>query len=59
MVAVVWGNSLTPAEWRERIVELREVAEHTSDPSRRQRYFELAAEWAELAEKLENAAAEA
>jgi hypothetical protein len=49
---------LTPAEWRDRIAELRDVAEHTSDPHRRQRYFELAEDWAELAEKLEDAAAE-
>jgi hypothetical protein len=50
---------LTLAEWRDHIAELRELAEHTSDLRRRQRYFELAEEWAELAAKLEDAAAEA
>jgi hypothetical protein len=53
-----WGHSLTLAEWRDHIAELRELAEHTSDPYRRQRYAELAQEWAELAEKLEDTTAE-
>lgn len=49
---------MTLAEWRDHIAELRELAEHTSDPRLKQRYAELAREWAELAEKLEDTAAE-
>lgn len=45
---------MTAAEWRERIAELRELAENTPDLSRRQRYLELADRWEEFAEELES-----
>lgn len=48
---------MTAAEWRERITELRELAEHTSDLARRQRYFDLADRWELFAEELESSRA--
>jgi hypothetical protein len=44
---------MTTAEWRESIAELRELADKTSDPARRQRYLDLADRWEEFAEELE------
>jgi len=39
-------------EWRERIAELRQVAEQTEDAQRHQRLLELAEQWEEFAKEL-------
>ena len=39
-------------EWRERIAELRQVAEQTGDAQRHQRLLELAEQWEEFAKEL-------
>jgi hypothetical protein len=44
-------------EWREKVIELREVAEHIADPQLRERLFALADHWDEFANKLELAQA--
>lgn len=45
------------AEWREKVAELRAVAEHTDDPQLRGRLFALAEQWDEFAGELEIARA--
>jgi hypothetical protein len=47
------------ADWRERIAELRELAENTSDLSRRKRYLDLADRWGEFLEELESSTVDA
>jgi hypothetical protein len=42
--------------WREKVVELREVADRTADPDLRRRLFDLADRWDELADDLDYAA---
>ena len=39
-------------EWRERIAELRQLAERTADAERHQRLLELAEQWEEFAKEL-------
>ena len=39
-------------EWRERIAELRELAEQTADAERHQKLLELADQWEEFAKEL-------
>lgn len=47
---------MTAEDWRERIVELRELAANTPDPSRRQRYLDLANRWDQFIKELESPA---
>jgi hypothetical protein len=42
--------------WREKVVELRQVADRTADPELRRRLFDLADQWDELADELDCAA---
>ena len=42
--------------WREKVTELRQVANGTSDPDLRRRLFDLADRWDELADDLDHAA---
>jgi hypothetical protein len=42
-------------EWREHIVELREVAERSSDPERQRKLLDLAEQWEDYAQELEEA----
>ena len=44
------------SEWRHRVVELRDVAEHTEDPHLRYKLFSLADRWELFAEELRVAA---
>jgi hypothetical protein len=44
------------SEWRHRVVELRQVAEHIEDPHLRYKLFSLADRWEVFAEKLREAA---
>jgi hypothetical protein len=46
---------MTLEEWRDRIAELRELAENTSIPCRKRRYLELADCWEKFAEELQEA----
>jgi hypothetical protein len=39
-------------EWRERIAELRQLAEQTADAERHQKLLELADQWEEFAKEL-------
>lgn len=39
--------------WREKVVELPEVANRTADPDLRRRLFDLADQWDELADELD------
>ena len=39
-------------EWRERIAELRQLAEQTADAERHQKLLELAEQWEEFAKEL-------
>jgi hypothetical protein len=43
--------------WREKVVELREVADRAADPDLRRRLFDLADRWDEFADDLDYAAA--
>jgi hypothetical protein len=45
--------------WREKVVELREVAYRTGDPDLRRRLFDLADRWDEFADDLDYAASRA
>jgi hypothetical protein len=42
--------------WREKIVELREVADQTADPDLRRKLIDLADHWDEFADGLDYAA---
>jgi hypothetical protein len=42
--------------WREKVVELRQVANRTADAELRRRLFDLADQWDELADELDYAA---
>ena len=42
--------------WREKVVELREVAYRTADPDLRRRLFDLSDQWDEFADNLDYAA---
>jgi len=42
--------------WREKVVELREVADRTADADLRRKLFDLADHWDELADELDCAA---
>jgi hypothetical protein len=42
--------------WREKVVELREVADRTADPDLRRRLFDLSFRWDEFADDLDYAA---
>jgi hypothetical protein len=42
--------------WREKVVELRQVADRTADAELRRRLFDLADQWDELADELDYAA---
>jgi hypothetical protein len=55
LLATIEGHSMTKAEWRERIVELREVAENTSDQQLKRRYLDLADKWEEFVGELDDA----
>jgi hypothetical protein len=44
------------AEWRDRVLELRDVAEHTEDPHLRYKLFSLADRWELFAEELRDSA---
>ncbi len=43
------------AEWHHRVIELRQVAEHTHDPRLRYKLFSLADRWEEFADELRDA----
>jgi hypothetical protein len=43
--------------WREKVVELREVADRAADPDLRRRLLDLADRWDEFADDLDYAAA--
>jgi len=43
---------MTLDEWRDRIAELRELAESTLESDRRSRYLDLANRWEEFAEQM-------
>ncbi len=47
------------AEWRDRVLELRNVAERTDDPHLRYKLFALADRWELFAEALHDAASSA
>jgi hypothetical protein len=46
---------MTLEAWRDRIAELRELAQSTTDSHRKQRYLELVERWEEFAHELEHA----
>lgn len=50
------ANVSAPVWWREKAVELRWVADRTTGPDLRRRLFDLADQWDELADGLDDAA---
>jgi len=55
---IITREKSAAAEWREKIAELRQVAETTRDPRLRRRYYELALRWDRFADQLEEAGTE-
>jgi len=45
---------MTLEAWRDRIAELRELAQSTTDVHRKQRYLELIERWEEFAHEIEH-----